>query len=203
MERYGLVDAEGAILRYQHFAEPPVPDQATLPAGKPRWLPVVEVRSPFDPDSQRLSDPISSVGAAQIVETYVPEPRPLDDRKGAMRRRVNERTNVATAAGYEHDFGAAGVHRLQTREEDRPNWLALAQVATIAISQGGADQVISSIRTEANDTIPVTAQVALDAMLGMQQHIGQIMSHGWGLKDAIEAAGDHAALDAIDVDAGW
>jgi hypothetical protein len=172
---YVLLDADGVVVQKQPY------DQAGFTQAPDHvvcgWV--------YDGDS--FSAPVAS----------------FEDAKADLRLSVNALIEAKMSAGYEHDFGAAGVHRLQTRESDRPNWLALAQVASIAAAQGGGSVVISSIRTEGNVTIPVSADEAVAAMLGMQAQLGAVMSHGWGLKDAIEAAGDEVALNAINIEAGW
>lgn len=128
----------------------------------------------------------------------------LDARKARMKADVDALEAEKTYAGFGYDFGVPyGVKTLQTREQDRPNWLAVAQVASLQIAQGGGDLPLRTIRTADNTNVPVTANQALAAMLGMQAHLGAILERSWTLKDAIDAAADHDALDAIDINAGW
>lgn len=127
----------------------------------------------------------------------------IEGRKVAMRREVDALLALDQETGYDHDFGAHGVHRLQTRESDLPYWLALAQTASIQIGLGNGDVPHGAIRTADNVNVPVTASQALAAMLGMQAHLGAILAHSWALKDQIAAAADGAALDAVDITAGW
>lgn len=127
----------------------------------------------------------------------------IEGRKVAMRREVDALWALHQATGYDHDFGAPGVHRLQTRETDLPYWLALAQTASIQIGLGHGDVPHGAIRTADNVNVPVTASQALAAMLGMQAHLGAILAHSWALKDEVMAAEGLTALDAIDVSAGW
>lgn len=127
----------------------------------------------------------------------------VEGRKVAMRREVDALWALHQETGYDHDFGAPGVHRLQTRESDLPYWLALAQTASIQVGLGNGDEPHGAIRTADNVNISVTASQALAAMLGTQAHLGAILAHSWTLKDMVTAAEDVAALDAIDVSAGW
>lgn len=111
---------------------------------------------------------------------------------------------VKHEAGYPHDFGAPhGVKLLQTRESDQPFWLALAQVASVMVAQGGGASSCGVIRTEDNTSVPVTASQALAAMLGMQAYLGAILAHSWSLKDQVMEAEDMDAVLAIDINAGW
>ena len=149
------------------------------------------------------SDGAANIGWTYDGETFAPPVVPLADRKAAMRAQVDELSLRYSEAGYDHDFGEAGIHRLQTREQDRTNWLALAQDASLLVLTGNGHLSAGGIRTEANATVPVTGAQAQAAMLGMKAHLALIMAHGWGLKDEISAAEDHAALDAIDLINGW
>lgn len=137
--------------------------------------------------------------------TYVDAPAPdLDALKAAKKADVDAISDAKMAAGYPRDFGASyGVKVLQTRDSDKPNWLALAQTATAAIIQGQPNAPLGAIRTQDNVNVPVTAQVALATMLGMQAYLAPILANAWALKDAIAAAPDTAALNAIDINAGW
>lgn len=127
----------------------------------------------------------------------------LPEQKAALRAAVNDLYEARATAGYDHDFGAAGVQLLQTRESDLPFWLALAQTASIQVGLGHGDAPHGAIRTADNVNVPVTASQALAAVLGMQAHIGAILAHSWALKDEIASAADSEALAAIDTTAGW
>ena len=149
------------------------------------------------------SDGEASIGWSYDGETLAPPVASLPARKAAMKAQVDALSLQYSEAGYGHDFGEAGIHRLQTREQDRTNWLALAQDASLLVLTGNGHLSAGGIRTEANATIPVTGTQAQEAMLGMKAHLAMIMAHGWGLKDEIAEAEDHAALDAIDISGGW
>lgn len=128
----------------------------------------------------------------------------LERRKAGMAIAIDEIWSVKNQSGFSYDFGGEyGVLVLQTRETDLPFWLALAQVASIQISMGQGGASVGAIRSAENVNVPVTASQALTAMLSMQQHLGAILAASWALKDAVAAAADHAALDAIDIDSGW
>lgn len=128
----------------------------------------------------------------------------LEFRKERMKDSVTQLRISKSNAGYDHDFGTLhGVKTLQTRDTDLPNWLALTQIANIQISVGRGNEPLRSIRTADNTNIPVTANEALTVMLGMQNHLGAILTKSWELKDLIELAEDHTTLDSIDIYTGW
>ena len=60
-----------------------------------------------------------------------------------------------------------------------------------------------AIRDANDETFEASANVVSGAMVAMGQWRGAVMAHAWGLKDAIAVAEDQAALDAIDIEAGW
>lgn len=103
------------------------------------------------------------------------------------------------------DFGAPfGVLHLQLRDvTDQANWLTLQCKAQMLIAAGQGDAEVLAIRTEENITVPVTANVAAQVMDALSSFGGNMKAHQWALKDAIMAAEDQAALDAIDITAGW
>jgi len=103
------------------------------------------------------------------------------------------------------DFGAPhGVLHLQLRgTDDQANWLTLQAKAMSLIAAGQGDAEVLAIRTEENITVPVTANAAAQIMDALSSFGGNMKAHHWALKDAINAAEDQAALDAIDITAGW
>ena len=110
------------------------------------------------------------------------------------------------AAGYLHDFGTGGAHTLQTREDDRPNWLAVLVAAQAKIIAGqGTANLPPGIRTLDNTVVPVTANEAQAAMLGMQAHLAAVLARAWALKDAANSATTPEALALVeaDINNGW
>lgn len=127
----------------------------------------------------------------------------LAEAKALRKEAVQELSDRKSAEGYEHDFGPDGVHVLQTRTSDRANWNALATLCHAMMIGGQPTAPVGTIRTEGNINIPVTAETAHTAMVAMQAHLADVIRHGWTLKDQINAAPDVAAVEAIDIDAGW
>ncbi|MEC5291957.1 hypothetical protein VSX64_14455 [Aurantimonas sp. C2-6-R+9] len=128
----------------------------------------------------------------------------LDRARAAKAVAVNAQRDAIIGVGYQHNFGAtAGIRTLDQRSEgDAINWLGLKNLADAAIAAGaGADPM--EIRDAADETFSASATVVSSALVAMAQWRGAVMSRSWALKDAIAAAADEAALDAIDIEAGW
>ena len=158
--------------------------EPTVPAGKR----IVST------ELQRKTSPVR----VERVATF--EDIPLADLKDAKKAQADNLCDTKMSAGYDHDFGAPyGVKTLQTRESDRPYWLALAQVSAAMVMAGQGAGSAGAIRAEDNVNVPVTAQQALDAMLGMQAHLGVILAALWSIKDAIAAATTAAEVAAVDL----
>lgn len=162
----------------------------------------------------RLAMPTDDLGAAEAmlddILAEVASGRPTDDaaaleaRKAERHGKVQRLVERHSAAGYLHDFGGeTGAHVLQTRPDDRTNWLSLTARAQIAVGDGQGDDPFTVLRTADNANVVVTAAGALDAMTGMYDHLAAIMRRGWELKDAISAAAAMEAVEAVDITAGW
>lgn len=131
---------------------------------------------------------------------------PLADRKDDMREKLRETYNAKLWAGYSHDFGAGlgGVHMLDTSPETKSEWLDYRNACKELIDAGQGSSVMTlPIRTKANVDLAVRANQGMSAMQGMRSREGAHISHARALGDQIRAAQTHAALDAIDLNAGW
>ena len=136
----------------------------------------------------------------QLVSLPLPT---IAARKLSMLDAVRSAQEGHRLAGWEHDFGEAGVHRLDLRDaEDKTNW-SLLLTRTDRMIAAGAGSATVKIRTAGNEQIPVPASVANAAMLAFLAWGEELLSRKWDLDDAISAAGSHAALDLIDPSAGW
>lgn len=136
------------------------------------------------------------------------EPLPLApdlaSLKAARIGSVNAERDRMIADGYRHNFGgSAGIRTLDQRNEaDAINWLGLKGIADamVAADQGAG---LLPIRDASDDTFTASASVVGAALIGMAQWRGAVMGRSWQLKDAIDAAEDQPALDAIDTGSGW
>lgn len=202
MSRHALVK-DGAVLEFRN--EAPNRDQTKLPAGKPRMLPVVvEERPTYDPAKETLTGPNYVVEAARVVERYTVTAKTLDERKAEMKRQVSDLRDAKLTAGYAHDFGAEGVHHLQTRDaDDKLNWLTSQAAYSAAVAQGAGAMMGATFRSADNETFTVSYADGLAALLAMAAWGKAIYGRSWELKDAIEAAATHTALDAVDINSGW
>lgn len=131
-------------------------------------------------------------------------PPTLQERKARMLAAVNERLAAILAGGYSHNFGGEiGIKVLQTRDiEDRTNWLTSqgAYAAAIAAEQGAVEGAV--FRTEDNVIITMSYSAGHAVLLAMAAWGAGKYGQSWTLKDAISAAADDAALDAVDIESG-
>ena len=141
----------------------------------------------------------------QEVAALPPAPRgTVAERKVRMRERIETMRDRCFQAGFTVPSGPLAGKVLQTRDlEDRTNWLTSQAAYMAAISQGGGAVQAASFRTEGNETITVTYSEGFAALMMMAEWGKTVMGNSWALKDAVKEAGTHAALDAIDVTAGW
>lgn len=125
-------------------------------------------------------------------------------RKAAKSAAVNAKRDAILADGYHHPFGGTiGTRILDQRgPEDTSNWIALKLMAQDMNSDGQGDTLLP-IRDANNATFQAKASVIEGAMGDMGKWRAGILGRSWALKDAIAAAADQAALDAIDIDTGW
>lgn len=137
-----------------------------------------------------------SIGATYDGETFSAPVVPLTERKAAMRAAVTaeklrrEGTTAPTPNGA-----------VQSDTDSRNKLNGAVLMAMLAAQ---AEQPFAISWTLADNT-----NVALDGpgLIAMASAVGQYVAachaHGQVLKAAINAAQDHAALDAINIGAGW
>lgn len=204
--RYGLVSAEGIILRYQDWADAPMPDQSSLAPGKARWLPVEVTAPEHQPNSQRLVGPVVEVLSDRISETWTVEAIPIDDRREAMRKEVN----IIRDQKLRRPFPFNGV-RFDYDDDSQKRITGAGALVHIAITIGGKLPNDPRWHDGGEDFVWIAADnslVPMDAqtVLAFGQAAGAWDSaHVFAakaIKTAIDAA-DHATLDLIDLDAGW
>lgn len=128
----------------------------------------------------------------------------LEDAKAAKEALTNAARDAIIAAGYHHPFGGTiGTRILDQRgPEDVMSWLTLKLLAQDLNSAGQGDMPLA-IRDAKNSTFQAKASVVGEAMSAMGIWRAGILNRSWALKDAIEAAADKAAVDAIDIETGW
>lgn len=128
----------------------------------------------------------------------------LSDLKAAKRDAINAKLDAILTGGYSVEAGTMAGKMLQTRNlEDRTNWLVSQASYSAAVAAGHGAVEGAQFRTADNSTFTVSFSEGLGVLLAMVAWGAAAMNNSWTLKDAVAAAEDQAALDAIDVDAGW
>lgn len=104
-----------------------------------------------------------------------------------------------------------GGHDFQTRPDDRENVQGAAQLAALWLMAGGpADSLrwnggaddFAWIDAD-NELRPMSAATVIDFGKAVAAMKSACIFHAFAIKAAIDGAADHAALDAIDINAGW
>lgn len=151
-----------------------------------------------------VDDRLHLIIGGELVEKLPVLPS-LEDLKDVRRRLVDAALAAHYVAGYEHDFGAHGVHRLQLRDaDDRTNWLTLLGICDEAIAAGQGETVMPiPVRTAANVELALTFAEAAAALRSMRDWAAAVLAHSWALKDAVAAATDAPALATLDLEDGW
>ncbi len=156
------------------------------------------------PDGKRLVS--SSVVLVGTIPTrqQVLEDVPLADLKAARVVEAEAEYQARLAVGYPTTLGG-NAETLQLRNsEDRTNWLGLLVAAQAAVGAGqGAEDYPVAIRTTTNASYVVTNTAAVTLMFNLLAWAGAMFAARSAIKDAVAAAADKAALDAIDVTAGY
>ena len=127
----------------------------------------------------------------------------LAERKRARRDEVNLERHRLQHLGVPYAFPGAVMGTIDTRNsDDMANILGLHQAA-LGLMATAPDVVFCSFRDaedQDHDLTPSQMAALYQAVMARRTALYQ---HGWTLKGQIEAAADEAALDAIDVTAGW
>ena len=139
-------------------------------------------------------------------ETFSTPLPPLADVKTAKKAAIMAyRDSIFSAQGYTVTTGTMAGHVLQTRTtgEDRTNWLTSMGAYKAAIDGGLGAVVGAKFRTKANVNFDLTYDEGYAVILAMSAWGALVVARAWDLCDQVKDAPDHAALDAIDITAGW
>jgi hypothetical protein len=99
---------------------------------------------------------------------------------------------------------ALGGRVLQTRDQtDKTAWLTSQAAYQAAVSGGQGSTEGAKFRPLDNITTTLSYSEGLNVLLAMAAWGKSVYGRSWELKDAIAAAADSAALDAIDIESGW
>jgi hypothetical protein len=135
---------------------------------------------------------------------YTPPAPTLEDLRAAKIEAINGKLATILTSGYTVQSGDMAGKVLQTRNlEDRTNWLVSQASYSAAVAAGQGSVEAAKFRTSDNSTFTLTYADGLNVLLAMAAWGAAAMDNSWTLKDAVRAAEDHAALDAVDIEAGW
>jgi len=141
-------------------------------------------------------------GVVKFVHTL--EDAPFEALRAAKIEAVNARRDAVLTGGYTVQAGDMAGKVLQTRDlEDRTNWLISQGSYSAAVAGGHGAVVGARFRTADNETFTLSYADGLAVLLAMAAWGAAVMDNSWALKDAALAAEDAAALDGVDVEAGW
>lgn len=143
-----------------------------------------------------LCFPEGEPDAVALPEGYW-EDRDLSEAKRLAWARVKAIRSALRADG----FTLAGLGTFQTEGEALDNLIGLG-VASIFAALGGQSFTVQWTMAD-NSTAPISSGQAGPMFLAMMQRADAIQQRSRVLRAAIDAATDMAALQAIDIDAGW
>lgn len=127
------------------------------------------------------------------------EPRPdLAEAKRRKRRRVDDERDYRIAQGF--IWQSIPIDTRDTRDFD--NIAGLSQMAMLLAQQGETGPVMA-FRAADDETYMLTPQQVIELGAATFQHKSSHYVAAWDIKDLVEAAPDHAALEAIDIEQGW
>lgn len=127
--------------------------------------------------------------------------------KIAARQAVKALQSIKYAQGYLVAGTGTDLdgQRLEVRDgtNDRTNWLTSKSAYGDAVAAGAGDVPGALFKTATNQSFTLTFAQGLAVLTGMQAWGFEVMQIGWAKTDAIDAATDQAALDLVDIEAGW
>lgn len=141
----------------------------------------------------------AAIGWVYDGETFSPPSIPLSERKAAMREQVNDLRDRLELEPAPTTFGPIDMDATSSKR-----LLALVTAAQSALLTGATwnDTIVWTMAD--NTETPVTEPaIALQLSGAATAHGAALHGYAKTLKNAIEAAEDHDALDAIDIAAGW
>src|SRR5687768_5452844 len=127
--------------------------------------------------------------------------------KSAKADAVSAKRDVVLCSGFtvpEEVSVALGGRVLQTRDQtDRTAWLTSQAAYQAAVAGGQGSTEGAKFRPLDNITTTLSYSEGLNVLLAMAAWGKAVYGRSWELKDAIAAAADSAALNAIDIESGW
>ncbi len=138
-------------------------------------------------------------------EPVPPTPGPtLAELKALASSATQARCDALLTGGYKPSSGPLAGQTLQLRNNlDRTNWLTSQAAYGAAVAAGAGAVSGATFRTAENITTVMTYAEGLGVLLDMAAWGASVYAACWAIKDAIAASADDAALDAVDLEAGW
>jgi len=184
MTEHALVK-DGEIVRFEDFDETP-----TLAPNKGAWLPVVVEGGEASADpTKRL---VETVEAERVLREWVD--RPLAELK-------SEKQEAIRALRWQRETGGIVVGGVPIRTDEKSQ-----AKLNGAVSLFGLDPAMTEISSwEAVPGVFVSLSKAqIDGIaVAVGAHVQACFNRSRVLSEAVAAAADKAALDAIDITAGW
>jgi hypothetical protein len=165
------------------------------------WLPRFFANPDFAPGADQVRELVVTIEADRVVYTYSGVDRPLADLKAAKNVARRALYDTKVAAGYPKD----GLH-VEINDGSRANLAGLAVAGMGALGglvEWGANYQRGWVTLEGARIALPTAQdgIALTAEAGA--YYSALVQRSQDLEDAILAAEDIPALNAIDLTTGW
>jgi hypothetical protein len=141
----------------------------------------------------RTSSPQERAGLGFRVHEAEPEVPTLAERKAGLQEEVRAKRWAVETGGL-----TVGGAPIRTDEASQSR-------ITAAVNLFAHDETLQSVDWEAQHGVWVEIDRATMIAIGVAvgRHVQQCFSHARALSEAVEAAEDEEALDAIDIDAGW
>jgi hypothetical protein len=130
-------------------------------------------------------------------------PPGLAEAKLVQRQAVNALRDEKRSAGLSYSFPDSLTGTVDTvNQVDYTNLQALVTTAQVLAASGETGAVLA-FRDAEDQTHALTPEEVIALGMAVTQHQAAIYAASWPIKDAITAAADQVALDAIDITAGW
>ena len=137
-----------------------------------------------------------AIGHIRDGETFAPYVQPVDDRKADMRAAVNREKMRRQGSVAQTPAGPVDC------DTDSRNKLNGAVLMAMLAAQAGQPFAITwTLADNSNDALDGPGLIGMATAVG--RYVAACHAHAQTLKAAIDGAEDHAALDAVDIAAGW
>jgi hypothetical protein len=127
----------------------------------------------------------------------------LDQLKSRKKADAESQFDAIFAVGFAPTGTMAGETLQVATIRDLTNWDISLGAYKEAVEAGAGSVEGAMFRTTSNAIFMISFSEGVSVLKAMRAWGQAMYQRSWELKDAIEAAADEAALDAIDVTTGW